>query len=105
MENNNGNLLISFLTGAVIGAAVGILYAPYKGSKTRGKIKHGVTDTAHDISERLKHAKNDLSKSAHDQKKAFDKKLEATISKMNYKAEDLISALEGKLEDLKNKNA
>lgn len=101
MEHNNGNLFISFLTGATIGAGLGILFAPNKGSETREKIKNNVADTTHDLSERLKHAKDELTKTAHEEKKVFDKKLEDAISSMSYKAEDIINALEGKLEDLK----
>ncbi|WP_299111284.1 YtxH domain-containing protein [uncultured Winogradskyella sp.] len=105
MENNNGNLFISFLTGAAIGAGLGILFAPFKGSETREKIKHTVADTTHDISDRLKQAKDELTKTAHEKKEAFDKKLDETVSNMSYKAEDLITSLEAKLEDLKKKNA
>jgi gas vesicle protein len=41
MSNNTGTV-ISPLTGAAIGAGVGILFAPDKGS--RGKIKDGYKD-------------------------------------------------------------
>jgi gas vesicle protein len=105
MENNNGNLFMAFLAGASIGASLGILFAPNKGSETREKIKHTVADTTHDLSERLKHAKDELSKTAQEKKLVFDKTLDDAISNMSYKAEDIINALEGKLEDLKKKNA
>lgn len=105
MEHNNGNLFMSFLTGAAVGAGLGILFAPYKGSETREKIKHTVADTTHDISDRLKHAKEELTKTAHEKKEAFDKKLDEAVSSMSYKAEDIVNALEAKLEDLKKKNA
>ena len=39
MSNTSGNSLLALLTGALIGAGIGILYAPDKGSKTREKIK------------------------------------------------------------------
>ena len=106
MENNNsGNVLMSFITGIAIGAGLGILFAPYKGSETRDKLKHTVADTTHDISDRLKHAKDELTKTAHEKKEAFDKKLDEAVSNMSYKAEDIITALEAKLEELKKKNA
>ena len=49
MSNNTGNTLLALLTGAVIGAGVGILFAPDKGSKTRGKIKDGYKDAQKDL--------------------------------------------------------
>ena len=36
--NDTTKILIAFATGAVVGAAVGILFAPDKGSETRRKI-------------------------------------------------------------------
>ena len=39
MSNDSGNILLAVLTGAIIGAGAGILYAPDKGEKTRKKIK------------------------------------------------------------------
>ena len=39
MSNDSGNILLAVLTGAIIGAGAGILYAPDKGEKTRKKNK------------------------------------------------------------------
>jgi gas vesicle protein len=109
MENRNGKMAMTLLTGAaigtVIGVGVGMLFAPNKGSKTRRKIRHSVEDTTHDVSNWLKHSKDELAKTAHDNKEAFEKKLEAVLSTMSYKAEDIITTLEHKLEDIKKKNA
>lgn len=105
MKNNKGAILIAILASAAIGAGLGILYAPNKGSKTRKKIKDGVTDTTHDVSDWLKHAKDDLVKTANENKEAFDKKIEHTVSSMSHKAEDIISDLEDKLKTIKKKNA
>ena len=39
MSSNTGNIIIALLAGAVIGAGIGILLAPDKGSVTRQKLK------------------------------------------------------------------
>ena len=36
--NNTTKILVAFATGALVGAAVGILFSPDKGSETRKKI-------------------------------------------------------------------
>ncbi len=59
MTNDSGNVLLALLTGAAIGAGIGILYAPDKGVETRHKIKQRVDETSHDLAERVSHAKDD----------------------------------------------
>ena len=39
MSNNTGNTLIALVTGAVVGAGLGLLYAPQSGDKTRKQLK------------------------------------------------------------------
>tara|TARA_R110000868_G_scaffold150063_3_gene372999 strand:- start:62400 stop:62729 length:330 start_codon:yes stop_codon:yes gene_type:complete len=105
MTNDSGNTLLALLTGAAIGAGIGILYAPDKGTKTRKRIKKKAMETSDDLTSRISLAKEELTKTAEAKKVDFDQKLEETISNMSYKADDIISALEKKLADLKVKNA
>jgi gas vesicle protein len=49
-------ILFGFLAGAVAGAAIGILFAPDKGSETRRKI----SDESQDLAENLKGKFNNL---------------------------------------------
>lgn len=105
MSNNTGNILTALLTGAAIGAGVGILYAPDKGKKTRKKIKKSALKAKDDLTQSITHAKDEFSKSAEAKKIEFEEKLEDTLSNMSYKADDIIVALEQKLEDLREKNA
>ncbi|ASO04858.1 YtxH-like protein [Arenibacter algicola] len=105
MTNDSGNTLLALLTGAAIGAGIGILYAPDKGTKTRKRIKKKAMETTDDLTSRISHAKEELTKTAEAKKIDFEQKLEETISNMSYKADDIIIALEKKLADLKNKNA
>ena len=62
-------------------------------------------ETKSDIQERIHHAKEELTKTVDEKKEAFEEKLEKTISNMSLKADDIIKALEHKVETLKKKNA
>lgn len=94
MSNKIGNTLLAAIGGVAIGAAMGILYAPDKGDKTRKKIKDGYKDLEKDMKSKLADAKVD-----------FEESYENLLSNMSYKTEDVISFLETKLAELKKQNA
>ena len=103
--SNNTNAVLALLLGAAIGAGVGILFAPEKGSKTREKIKDGFDD----VKDNLKHKLDDVTHQLKDKLAGSKHNLEETyedlVSNMSHKTEDVISFLETKLADLKEKNA
>lgn len=55
-STNTGKMIGALLIGATIGGALGILFAPDKGSETRKKI----AGKAHDLSDSLKEKFNHL---------------------------------------------
>ena len=63
-SNNSGKVIGALLLGAVIGGALGILFAPDKGSETRKKIAGRAGDITDSIKDKfnalLEEAKNEL---------------------------------------------
>jgi gas vesicle protein len=105
MSNNTGNTLLALLTGAAIGAGIGILFAPDKGSKTRGKIKDGFDDAKNELKNKLDNASLELKDKFTSAKYDLEGTYEELVSNMSHKTDDVISFLEEKLAELKRQNA
>lgn len=97
MSNKTGNTLVALLTGAAIGAAIGILFAPDKGSKTREKIKDGFDDAKIDLDNFSETIKSKFSNSKND----IDATLQELLSDSSNTTDDIIAILEEKLNSLK----
>lgn len=60
-NGGGGTVLISFLIGSIVGAGIALLFAPYSGRKTRGKIADMADDARDYATDYAKKIKNKLS--------------------------------------------
>ena len=105
MASNTGQTLLALLTGAAIGAGIGILYAPDKGSQTRDKLSKEAKSARKKLNKQIKDTTSNLSSRAQVAKLSFEQKLNETLSSASYKADDILLAMEDKLEALRKQNA
>lgn len=101
----SGSTFLALLTGAAIGAGLGMLYAPESGEETRRKLGENARRTQDDLNKRYKETSSNLSQKAKKAKSDFEHRLEETLSSASYKADEILSSLESKLEELKRQNA
>lgn len=99
MSTNKTSVALAVLAGVAIGAGIGILMAPEKGSKTRKKIKGRYDDATDDLLGKYKHLKKKVSKI--DVEDTYDD----LVDTLSSKSEDVVSFLEEKLASLKKQVA
>ena len=83
MSNNTGNTVLALLAGAVVGAGIGILFAPDKGSRTREKIKGGYDDAKTDLKHKLENATNSFKRKFSNAKYDLEDTYEDLVSNLN----------------------
>ncbi|MCP2026393.1 gas vesicle protein [Flavobacterium sp. HSC-32F16] len=103
--SNNSNTIAAILAGAAVGAAIGILFAPDKGSKTRAKIKEGIDDAKHNLQDSFEAGSEVLREKYKGATQNLDGTLNDLLSNVSHKTEEVITFLESKLADLKEQNA
>lgn len=102
--SDSSNTILGILAGTAIGAAVGILFAPDKGSNTRKKLVEETNSVANDVADKATTLRDQIVSTVSSSKNTLDDKVESLVSDASYKTEDMINALERKLKDLKAKN-
>jgi len=103
--SNNSNTIAAILAGAAVGAAIGILLAPDKGSNTRAKLKEGFDDAKGNIKDSLGATSDVLREKFAGTTQNIDGTLDELLSNVSHKTEEVITFLESKLADLKAQNA
>lgn len=94
----------ALVLGALIGAGVGVMFAPEKGNVTRDKLSREAKNIKDKISKDFAEVKDDLSKTAQSGKETFKNEFKDVKSKASYKMEQAITFLEKQLAILKEKN-
>jgi gas vesicle protein len=102
--SNSSNTVVGLLAGTVIGATLGILFAPEKGEITRRRISEEAEAAKDIIVEKTSEIKTQVASSVTENKESLDTQLENVVSNVSHKAEDIITTLERKLKELKEKN-
>lgn len=85
--NDNGKILAALLTGLAAGAALGVLFAPEKGTDTRDKLN----DTLKDLGDALKERTSEQLDQLNDLK---DKVVSTLKNKVDKTERDLEEAIE-----------
>ncbi|GGG58336.1 YtxH domain-containing protein [Bizionia arctica] len=102
--SNNGSTGLGVLAGAALGAVLGILFAPEKGSVTRQRIADQAELQKEKLSSSAAGLRDKIAHTVSVEKHSLNDKVESIVTDASYKAEDVITTLEAKLKDLKAKN-
>lgn len=103
--SNSGTTFLALLTGAAIGAGLGLLYAPDSGEETRRRLSDNARKAQDNLNKRYRETSSNLGEKAKRAKMDFETRLEETLSSASYKADEILASLETKLDELRKQNA
>ena len=76
-NNNVGGVLVAFMAGMVVGAGLGLIFAPQSGKETRKLIAKKAEELKEETEEMLDDAMEKSKKALREKKEQFDAALEA----------------------------
>jgi gas vesicle protein len=100
MSSSGKDFTLGLLTGAAIGSAIALLYAPDSGSNTRGKISYRLSSYIDELNELIDQLKNEKEKFTSDAKQKSDD----VVTDAKKRADDLIKEAEALLDNIERKN-
>lgn len=96
MSNSGKDFTLGLITGAVLGSVAAILYAPDKGSNTRGRLSYQLSKYIDDINRLIKKLQDEKNKFSSDAKQKGDD----VVTDAKKRADDLIKEAETLLENI-----
>ncbi len=102
-SKKSSGVVIAALTGALIGSAVAILYAPRSGKETRTKIREDVESTSRKLNDAALDFKGTMVENLEKHGDGIRYLVGSVIGRTAITAKEIIRALEKELEDLKIK--
>jgi len=89
MENSNvtGKVIGAILVGTILGGAIGLLFAPYKGSRTRNRIARRSKDLTKDLTNKMKKEGNILLIKAEKLERLAEEKIQNLTNKVKEKVD------------------
>lgn len=94
---NTTNFILGAFTGALVGSALAILYAPDKGSTTRDKISYRLNTYANDLSDLIDRLSKEKAKVSEAKRKG-----ELVVEDAKKRAEDLLTEAEDLLDTIED---
>lgn len=88
-SNNVSKMIGSLLVGAITGAAIGVLFAPSKGSKTRHRLMNGAKDMADEMTTKLKDEVAALRHKADEMERAAKDKMHDMTNQLKQKTDGM----------------
>lgn len=96
MNRSGKDFAFGLITGAIIGTAAALLFAPDSGSNTRGKLSYRLSSYIDELTKLINQLKDEREKISSDAKQKSDK----IVSDAKQQADDLIKEAEALLENI-----
>ncbi len=99
MSSTGKDFTLGLVTGALIGSAIAILYAPDSGSNTRDKISYRLSSYVDELNHVIEKLQSEKEKFSSDAKQKSDD----VVSDAKKRADDLIKEAEALLDNIEKK--